>query len=117
MKKLLITLFIFLLTLPIVFSQSKCVVNGEEVPCAEITGALGSASAGIFTGIGVVFIIVWLLFLFVGLVIFGLWVWMLIDCAKREFDEKLMWIIIIIFAGWIGAILYYFLVKRKLDKK
>lgn len=44
---------------------------------------------------------------------FILWLWMLIDCLQRRFKDKLLWVLVIIFAGIIGAILYYFLVKTK----
>lgn len=47
------------------------------------------------------------------LLLFGFWLWMLIDCAKREFDDKALWIILLIFLNFIAAILYYFIVKRK----
>lgn len=39
--------------------------------------------------------------------------WMLIDCVKREFDNKALWIILLIFLNFIAAILYFFIVKRK----
>ena len=45
---------------------------------------------------------------------FILWIWMLIDCATREHsegNEKLIWILIIIFTHWIGALIYL-LVRR-----
>jgi uncharacterized membrane protein YedE/YeeE len=41
---------------------------------------------------------------------FGFWIWMLVDCATNEPDtgnNKVVWIIIIVFAHIIGAILYY----------
>lgn len=47
------------------------------------------------------------------LLLFVFWLWMLIDCAKREFDDKALWIILLIFLNFIAAILYYFIVKRK----
>jgi hypothetical protein len=40
------------------------------------------------------------------------WVWVLIDCVTKEPSEgndKIVWTIIILFAPWIGAILYYFI--------
>ncbi len=48
------------------------------------------------------------------------WLWMLIDCLKRPDDKfaiggkyaKLIWVLVIIFTGFIGALLYYFLIKR-----
>jgi len=47
------------------------------------------------------------------LILFAFWLWMLIDCIKREFDDKALWIILIIFLSFIGVILYFFFVKRK----
>lgn len=38
------------------------------------------------------------------------WLWMLIDCATREPSEgndKIVWILIIVFTTWIGALIYY----------
>ncbi len=39
------------------------------------------------------------------------WIWMLVDCATRENgqnNEKLVWVLIILFAHFLGAILYFF---------
>jgi len=47
------------------------------------------------------------------------WIWMLVDCVRRDYkknDEKLIWVLIIVFAQIIGAIIYYFVIKLK-DKK
>lgn len=60
------------------------------------------------------------LFLFFVLIaIFAVifWLWMLIDCLQREFKDKLLWVLVIIFVWILGAILYYFLVKSKKIKK
>ncbi len=48
-----------------------------------------------------------------------IWIWMIIDCAQRKFkksDDKVVWILVIVFLGIIGAIIYYFAVKRN-DKR
>jgi hypothetical protein len=40
-----------------------------------------------------------------------LWIWMLIDCATNEPSEgndKIIWILVIVFTHWIGALIYYF---------
>ena len=50
---------------------------------------------------------------------FVFWILMLIDCAKRDFEndnEKVVWIIVIALLGVIGAAIYYFAVKLA-DKK
>ncbi|MBM3232530.1 PLDc_N domain-containing protein [Candidatus Pacearchaeota archaeon] len=49
----------------------------------------------------------------------ALWIWMLVDCIKRKFkkeDEKIIWLLVIILVQVIGAIIYYFVIKRE-DKK
>ncbi len=48
-----------------------------------------------------------IIFLFLALPTI-LWLWALIDCVKREFkpNDKLIWVLIIIFLPLIGSILY-----------
>lgn len=58
-----------------------------------------------------------------GLIIFALsiigfifWILMLVDCIKRKFKEeteKIIWILVLVFTGVIGALIYYFVVKKK----
>lgn len=64
-------------------------------------------------GLGIGLIIVWIVFMIVGLALSVFWIWMLVDAIKRPFDQKTMWIILLIILGWIGAIAYYFVIKRK----
>ena len=63
---------------------------------------------------------------FIWIVVLGLlalWIWMLVDCVKRDENNfpslgentKIIWILIIALAGWVGAIIYYFMVKQKMD--
>ena len=48
-------------------------------------------------------------FILLGLALLGFWIWALVDCAKGEFrgNDKIVWILVIIFASWIGSILYF----------
>lgn len=42
------------------------------------------------------------------------WIWMLVDCATKEpseGNEKIIWILVIIFTHWLGALIYY-LIRR-----
>jgi predicted PurR-regulated permease PerM len=51
----------------------------------------------------------------IGALLFVFWIWMIVDCAQRKFknsDEKIVWIIIVVLAGWIGGLIYYFVVKN-----
>ena len=65
-------------------------------------------------------------FFFGQLVIVGLlglftifWIWTIIDCVSKEPSEgndKLIWILIIIFTGWIGSLIYC-IIRRPSRKK
>ena len=53
------------------------------------------------------------------LLAFAFWIWMLVDCATKESsqgNDKVIWILVIIFTHWIGALIYYF-VRRPERKK
>ncbi len=48
-------------------------------------------------------------FAVIGLVTTAFWIWMLVDCAMNEPSEgndKIIWILVIIFTHWIGALIY-----------
>ena len=49
----------------------------------------------------------------VGLTVF--WILMIIDCAKRKQltdSERVAWILVLVFLGFVGASVYYLAVKR-----
>ena len=60
-------------------------------------------------------------FWLVGIFLFVVWIMMLVDCAKRDNSDfpnagestKTMWLLIVILASGVGAIIYYFLVREK----
>ncbi len=71
------------------------------------------AGAGIAMAILVVFGI--LIFLGLMIFLFIFWILMIIDCVKRKFkneNDKIVWILVLIFLQFLGAIIYYFVVKR-----
>ncbi len=90
-------LFLFLFLLSLSFVLGECRVNGEVVPCSEMPQGFW------------VFIFLFPLVM-IPLVLF--WGWMFIDCIFYE-EEKLLWILLMIFTSIIGAIIYYFVRKRK----
>lgn len=61
-----------------------------------------------------------ILFIPVFVFVIAFWLWMLIDCLKRPDDmfkkggnnSRLIWTLVIIFIGIIGALIYFFRVKR-----
>ena len=55
----------------------------------------------------------------VAFAFFAFWLWMLVDCATKEpsqGNDKIIWILVIIFTHWIGALIYY-LVRRPERKR
>ena len=52
-----------------------------------------------------------LLVLAIGPIALAFWVWMVVDCATHEpsvGNDKLVWIIVIVFGNVVGALIYYF---------
>lgn len=82
--------------------------------------ANGLAAAGAAVGAFVIlFILFWIVIIGLAIFAFVFWILMIVDVAKRNFkqeNDKIMWILIVILTGIIGALIYYFMVKRK-DKK
>jgi hypothetical protein len=88
------------------------------------TAAISTAAAG-FAGMMGVFICIYVLAFVAGIFFFVVWIIALVDCAKRENLEfpspsensKVLWILIIVLAGGVGSIVYYFLVMKKMPRK
>jgi hypothetical protein len=54
----------------------------------------------------------------VGVVGLAFTIWMIVDAAKRDdnvLPGKVKWIILMVFTGWIGALIYFFARKRKMN--
>lgn len=87
-----------------------------------------AAAVVIFILVWVLIVVAWVMFILsFYFVVFGLaisllilWVLMLIDCIQRNFpkpDDKTVWILVVVLTGWIGALIYYFMVKRPADQR
>jgi hypothetical protein len=47
----------------------------------------------------------------IGLAVTAFWIWMLIDCIQNEpstGNDKLIWVLVIVLLGWVGAAIYFF---------
>ncbi len=86
------------------------------------TSTTDTAAAG---GIVAAMLIFWGIFAIVALALFIFWIVMLVDAMKRtnwnDDNQKTMWLVILIVGliiglGGLAAIVYYFAVKRALDK-
>lgn len=98
-------------------------MTSSDVVTTTATSATDTAAAGAVVG---GFLILWLVFVVIGLALFIFWIFMLIDCIKRtnwkQESDKNLWLIVLIVGlviglGPIAAIVYYFAVKRQLDTK
>src|SRR3989344_57648 len=92
----------------IALAAGKCTVNGQEVDCAE----LGNQVKG-FLGWGIgIFLVVAVL----GIWATVFWIIMIVHAVQHDVENKAMWIILMVFTGIVGALVYYFVVKRKFTK-
>ena len=98
-------------------------MSSSDVVTTTTTSATDTAAAGAVVG---GFLILWLVFVVIGLALFIFWIFMLVDCIKRtnwkQESDKNLWLIVLIVGlviglGPIAAIVYYFAVKRQLDTK
>lgn len=79
----------------------------------------GDTTVGI--GIMIFFVIIailYIVFFAFAILMFIFWVMMLVDVAQRanweNENDKTVWILVVVLAGGIGAVIYYFMIKRKL---
>jgi|WetSurMetagenome_2_1015567.scaffolds.fasta_scaffold837127_1 hypothetical protein len=58
----------------------------------------------------------WVFVLPLGLLATAFWIWMLIDAIKRcpnADNLKLIWVLVIVFTHFVGAVIYYFVQRPK----
>ncbi len=61
------------------------------------------------------FILLWIMIVGGSVFLTVIWILMIIDVAQRKFKEsndKIVWILVVILTSWIGAIIYYFVIKK-----
>lgn len=69
-----------------------------------------------FMGFGIFEILLLLFLIPLALATFAFWIWMLIDCAKNNQladTERIAWILVIVFAHFLGALIYFFAGRKK----
>jgi len=58
----------------------------------------------------------WFMGIALSLAITAFWVWMLVDCLTNmdsQGNDKIIWIMVIVFTNLIGALVYYFVQRPK----
>lgn len=114
--------------------NSHCEINGKEVPCEEVleeafnfTNTLLQSNPFFQESESWMpqLIKFGLKAMFIGFILsifwFAFWLWMLIDAIKYEKENRVMWILIIVFFSFLGALVYLFATKigrkEKLENK
>jgi len=65
-------------------------------------------------GFALFFIAIWFIFFALMILLFIFWIFMIVDVAKRKFkneNDRIAWILVVVLAQVIGAIIYYFVIK------
>ena len=81
-----------------------------------VTTVSAGTVAGVFGIFVLLFFLIWLFAVVGGILLIVFWILMIVDVAKRDFkkeNDKILWVLVVVLASWIGAIIYYFMVKRK----
>jgi len=79
---------------------------------SDIAPGIAAGFCGIFW---IFYIMVWLTAVALGIALFILKILMIIDCARKRFDnpnEQVVWILVIMLVPF-GSVIYYFAVKYK----
>ncbi len=76
----------------------------------------GKAFVVSFVGNGLGWLIVGVLLFIILLGVGGVfWIMMLVEVATKPIKDKASWIIVLLFGGFFGALVYYYCVKKKLE--
>ncbi len=90
------------------------VTNSDPIPLASKyplpspPGGVDNALRDIFIGWGIFMIAFSAISLFTTV----FWIMMLIHVAKHDVENKTLWILLMVFTGVVGALVYYLVVKR-----
>ncbi len=81
---------------------AECTLNGEVIPCDQMPKWP--------------FVLMIVFFVFMMFML-AFWVWMIVDVAKYEKENTVVWILVVILAQAIGAVIYFFVRRRKRIKE
>lgn len=107
-------LMLFILALPLTgATPTPCLdKDGREIPCGYREGDFPVSGTGAIS-FGLGFLGVFFFMISLGILGAVFWIWMLVDCIRRDFKDKALWILIILLGSILGAIIYYFVVRGK----
>ncbi|VVC03894.1 Uncharacterised protein [Candidatus Bilamarchaeum dharawalense] len=91
----------------------------QLLPYMSSAAGAGAAAGlmGIMAGFYGVMMLIYCVVFLLALLFFVFWIWMLIDAlTRKDFatdNEKLLWCLVVFLGHWLGAALYFFIVKNK----
>lgn len=68
----------------------------------------------------IIIVLFWLVAMGIGLLGTAFWIWMIIEVATKEPEngnDKIVWILVVVLVGVIGAAVYYFVRRPERMKK
>ena len=71
--------------------------------------------AGIFSFLSGLGSVLGIIFIIILLMLVGFWIWMLVDAIIKRFNNKILWILLIIILGPLGSLLYLIIGRAKID--
>jgi hypothetical protein len=87
-----------------ILAIAECTMNGQVVPCGQVP----PPSTDLLVGVAAM--------IFVGFVISLLWLVMMGHCLVTPVPKKWSWFIIMLLTGFVGSLVYYFKVYKKVNK-
>lgn len=101
-------------------SMAPLAARAQDMMETTTDSATSTAGAAAVGGLAIVMVVIWFALVILGIFLFIFWIFMIVDVFKRtnwkQENDKTLWIILVIVLGYLGAIVYYFAVKRQLDK-
>lgn len=66
---------------------------------------------------GAIFACIWLVYMggfwLAVPLIAGFWLWMLIDVLTKQTEDKMVWLLVVLLLGPLGALLHYLMARKK----
>lgn len=97
---------------PVLLAQATDLTDPLSLTNTANDAASAAAGGAVLAGFAGVMIFVWIL----AIVGFVFWIWALIDVIRRQFtnpSDKTLWIILVVILGYLGAILYLIIGRKK----
>lgn len=78
---------------------------------------INPVSGSVAAGFGIFFVLIWFAVMALGIASFVLWIISLIHVfSHQDIKDRILWIVILLVAGTVGGVVYFFAVKKPYDK-